>query len=142
MRRLRSDGGRPRAKYPENADVHGRLRAARFDVPPPSGAGPSLAERARTAFANLDPNDQALLNGWLASNITPEVPRAGMSAPDAPPSGVLYSRQLADEILSDTGRVFTPLAVAGALIQVLYLPVVGRSDNANIAVGAKYKDGN
>lgn len=62
--------GRPRSRYPDNADVHGRVREARFDVPPTMPPDPRPDDPAR--FDDLPLATREALTAWVGSALEPD----------------------------------------------------------------------
>jgi hypothetical protein len=60
--------GRPKTKYNNNADVHGRLRESRFDVP--AGFPFPMGSYDTAQFDRLDDAQRAALVAWIAGNVS------------------------------------------------------------------------
>lgn len=141
MRRLKSDGGRPRIRHDQAAaDVHGRLRERAFDVPPPSGADPfSPQERARDSFYSLPRADKGTIQLWIAGNLEPAEARVG-DGPDSPPRNVVYTRDIVPRLNADTGKAYTAQQLNGGLQFVLFGRIGRYSTATNWAIPATWKE--
>lgn len=129
---------RRQARYPENADLHNRLRERRFDLDPNVILGPpSQHETGKAAFDALpEPNRAALLN-WLDATIKPARPTKG--AEWTPYKNVLRSAQLAEQAADALGFPVDLAAMRGALLAAGYLPLRAFSDRPAWLIGATYR---
>jgi hypothetical protein len=136
---LRRSGGRRTARNPEAADVWGRVRSDRFDIPaeaPPVRL--SEHELAQQTFANLSVDQQGRLLGFLGSQIEPDTARTGKGRSGL--SGCLWSDELAAEASAYLDQPVSIRQMNGALLAAGYLPVHKTSRAAVWAVGATRKD--
>jgi hypothetical protein len=132
--------GRRTARYPENADVHGKLRADRFDLPAAPAVKLSESDQARESYAAMGSERADQLMGYLVSTIQPATARAGDGQNRDKLSNVLWSDALAGEAAQCLGYPVSIRQMNGALLAAGYWPVRGTRQGAVWAVGAKGKD--
>ena len=127
------------ARYLENADVRGRVREARFDIPAEAPAyQPSAHEAAEAAYKLLGQSEQDELTGWLVSNVSKAVPRAPWDG--GPKTGLLGAATLAQEAAQDLGQDITPAQMAGAALSLEFEAVTDGPSPSAMRICAVYKD--
>jgi hypothetical protein len=107
------DAGRPKANHSENADVHGRLKESRLDVPTGWPYAPNPYDEAR--FDALDKQVQEALYSWIQANVTASV-----------------VPQLSEQqILNRFGQSLPYGAIRGAMWNLGYLTPTGDLNRSN-----------
>ncbi len=135
----KSFGGRRTARYPENADIHGKLQADRFDLPAEAPlVRLSESEMAAEAYAAMGSERAEQLQGFVASTIQPDTPRTGEGRDKL--ANVLWTDELAAESTAYMGQPVSIRQMNGALLAAGYSPVSKTSRGAVWAVGAARKD--
>jgi hypothetical protein len=132
-------GGRRTAHNPEAADIWGRVRADRFDLPaeaPPYR--PSPQEQARAEFGALSQQDQDSLTGWIVASISKAIPRAPYDG--GPKTGLLRASTLAQQASSDMGQPITAAMIAGACLDLGFETVTSGPNPSDLRICAVWKD--
>jgi hypothetical protein len=136
---LRRSGGRRTARYPQNADVWGRVREARFDLnPDPPPYQPAPQEQSKAEFGALSQQDKDSLTGWLVSNVSKAVPRAPWDG--GPKTGLLGAATLAQAAAQDLGQPVTAAQIAGAALALGFGTVTSGPSPSDLKLAAVWKD--